>query len=64
LTKYSAKVVVGDMPRVLRIQYAGARYHVINRGNYRADVFSGQGAAEAFWRALNQAEGVNPRIVD
>jgi REP element-mobilizing transposase RayT len=35
------------MPRILRIQYAGARYHVINRGNYRANVFSSKGAIGA-----------------
>ena len=27
------------MARKLRIQYEGALYHVINRGNYRWDVF-------------------------
>jgi hypothetical protein len=35
------------MPRILRIQYAGARYHVINRGNYRANIFSSKGAVGA-----------------
>jgi hypothetical protein len=39
------------MPRILRIQYAGARYHVINRGNYRANVFSSEGAVGALWDA-------------
>ena len=34
--------------RKLRIQYEGALYHVINRGNYRRDVFGAVGAAEAF----------------
>jgi len=28
------------MPRKPRIEYAGAVYHVMNRGNYRADLFS------------------------
>jgi hypothetical protein len=37
------------MPRVLHIQYAGASYHVINRGNYRANVFSSEGAVGALW---------------
>ena len=29
------------MARKLRLEYPGACYHVINRGNYRADVFAG-----------------------
>lgn len=40
------------MARRLRIQYPGARYHVINRGNYRSDVFASAGAAQAFQDAL------------
>ena len=40
------------MPRKLRLEYAGARYHVINRGNYRSDVFAGESAKQAFERAL------------
>ena len=43
------------MPRPLRIEYAGACYHVINRGNYRRGLFTGQGAAEAFERTLDEA---------
>jgi len=43
------------MPRPLRIEYAGACDHVINRGNYRRGVFSGEGAAEAFERTLDEA---------
>ena len=27
------------MARKLRLEYPGASYHVINRGNYRVDVF-------------------------
>jgi len=34
------------MARKLRIEYEGAMYHVINRGNYRADVFETDGAKE------------------
>jgi len=45
---------VEGMPRILRIQYPGARYHVINRGNYRADVFSSEGAAKSFLGALEE----------
>jgi putative transposase len=40
------------MARKLRIQYEGALYHVINRGNYRRDVFESVGAAQAFEEAL------------
>jgi REP element-mobilizing transposase RayT len=37
------------------VQFAGACYHVINRGNYRRDLFTGKGAAEAFERTLAEA---------
>lgn len=40
------------MPRKLRLEYAGACYHVINRGNYRRDLFRGKGAAQSFETAL------------
>lgn len=43
------------MTRPPRLEYAGARYHVINRGNYRKNVFEGAGAAEAFERTLGEA---------
>ncbi len=43
------------MARKLRIEYPGALYHVINRGNYRRDVFESAGAAEAFVTALREA---------
>ena len=43
------------MGRPLRVEYAGACYHVINRGNYRRTLFEGGGAAEAFERTLGQA---------
>lgn len=31
------------MPRKLRIEWAGSCYHVINRGNYRRDLFTPKG---------------------
>ena len=40
------------MARKLRPEFEGALYHVINRGNYRADVFGTAGAAAAFERCL------------
>jgi REP element-mobilizing transposase RayT len=43
------------MPRPLRVEFAGACYHVINRGNYRKNLFNGKGAAEAFVRTLGEA---------
>lgn len=43
------------MPRSLRIQYPGAKYHVINRGNYKRDVFAEAGSAQAFVAALEEA---------
>ena len=36
------------MPRRVRIEYSGAVYHVLNRGNYRRDLFNVVGSAEAF----------------
>ncbi len=43
------------MARPWRIEYAGACYHVINRGNYRRNLFESKGAAEAFVRTLGEA---------
>jgi putative transposase len=40
------------MARKLRLEFPGACYHVINRGNYRADVFKTEGAKLAFERCL------------
>lgn len=40
------------MPRKLRIEYAGATYHIISRGNYRKDLFVQKGSAEAFERTI------------
>jgi REP element-mobilizing transposase RayT len=43
------------MPRRIRVEYEGALYHVINRGNYRRDVFATAGAATAFETTLEEA---------
>jgi REP element-mobilizing transposase RayT len=40
------------MARKLRLEFPGACYHVINRGNYRADVFATEGARAAFEKCL------------
>ncbi len=45
------------MARRLRMEYPGACYHVINRGNYRADVFGTEGAKAAFEACLFEACG-------
>ncbi|MFT4901888.1 MAG: putative transposase [Lentimonas sp.] len=38
-----------------RIEYAGSRYPVINRGNYRSWVFDAAGARKSFLNCLEQA---------
>src|SRR5688572_29387563 len=43
------------MARRLRIQYKDALYHVLNRGNYRRNLFSCRGAARAFVAVLGEA---------
>lgn len=43
------------MPRGPRIQFANACYHVINRGNYRRDVFAGRREKAAFEECLFEA---------
>jgi len=43
---------VGRKPR---IEAAGGRYHVLNRGNYRTDVFQSDEAKVAFLRCLGEA---------
>ncbi len=43
------------MPRTARLEYPRACYHVINRGNYRSDIFSTDGARTAFERTMFQA---------
>jgi len=43
------------MARKLRLEFPGACYHVINRGNYRADIFKTDGARSAFEACLFEA---------
>jgi REP element-mobilizing transposase RayT len=43
------------MPRKQRIEYPGAVYHVISRGNYRKDLFTHQKTALAFERTIFEA---------
>ena len=43
------------MPRKLRIEYAGAIYHVMNRGDRREKLFRGKQDREMFLSALAEA---------
>ena len=43
------------MPRKHRLEFPGACYHVINRGNYRTDLFRTEGAKFAFELCLLEA---------
>ncbi len=43
------------MARKVRLEYPGAIYHVINRGNYREWVFASDGARKAFEECLLEA---------
>jgi REP element-mobilizing transposase RayT len=46
----------GYVARKLRIQFQGAIYHVINRGNYRSDLFVSPGEAQAFLETVKEAK--------
>jgi REP element-mobilizing transposase RayT len=43
------------MARKLRIPYEDALYHVINRGNYRDDIYATEGAAQSFLSTVIEA---------
>src|SRR6267142_2549191 len=43
------------MPRKLRIQYEGAIYHVMNRGDHSEDIFLGDEDRELFLKTLGEA---------
>lgn len=43
------------MPRAPRIEFPGAIYHVLNRGNYRSWIFEEDGAKQAFQKCLFEA---------
>src|SRR5262245_38818198 len=45
----------GVMPRPLRIEYAGARYHVMSRGDRREAIFHDDADRQEFLRSLGQA---------
>ena len=43
------------MPRKLRLEYSGAIYHVMNRGDRREDIFRDEQDREKFLRTLTEA---------
>jgi REP element-mobilizing transposase RayT len=43
------------MPRKQRIEYPGAVYHIISRGNYRKELFLHEKTGEAFERTIFEA---------
>lgn len=43
------------MARRLRVEFSGACYHVLNRGNYRRGLFARPDAADSFQRCLGEA---------
>lgn len=47
------------MARKLRVEFDGAIYHVLNRGNYRRDLFISAGEAQAFVSALKEAVAIH-----
>jgi hypothetical protein len=51
------RIGVPGVARRLRIQFPGARYHVINRGNLRHDIFATAGARRGFIRVTDEACG-------
>jgi len=46
---------MGKMARELRLEYQGACYHLINRGNYRTAIFIQHGARDSFTDCLDKA---------
>ena len=50
-------VYVGGMPRKPRVEYAGATYHVMSRGNRQQAVFRTDEDRETFLATLGEACG-------
>ena len=51
------------MARKVRLEYRGAFYHVINRGNYRSWIFETDGAKKSFLKCLKEAaDAMNWRL--
>ncbi len=52
------------MARKLRLEFPGACYHVINRGNYRADIFRTEGPKPPSRRACLSAKTRSERAIE
>ena len=55
LTRYHVELSVAVVARKLRIQYEGAIYHVMNRGDRREDIFHSDSDRQLFLETLGQA---------
>jgi putative transposase len=51
----SLPLTLGSMARKLRLEFPGACYHIINRGNYRTDIFRAERTKAAFEACLFEA---------
>ena len=49
--------MLSDMPRKLRLEYPGAIYHVMNRGDRREDIVRDDADRRSFEAALGEACG-------
>ena len=58
LTKRADLSPLRGVPRKLRLEFPDACYHVINRGNYRRNLFEPKGAAESFEKGLGRNDAV------
>jgi putative transposase len=52
------------MPRGLRVEYAGAIYHVMNRGNRRERIFRGPADFELVLKTLDEAWTYHTQAAD
>jgi REP element-mobilizing transposase RayT len=57
LTRHSVIEKVRLMPRKLRVEYEGAIYHVMNRGDRREAIFLGETDRDLFLETLSAACG-------
>ena len=48
------EIVVGPMARKIRLEYAGAIYHVMNRGDRREAIFKDDKDRECFLETLGE----------
>src|SRR5688572_27781974 len=54
-TRGRGAVEIHPMPRQLRLEYAGATYHIMSRGNRREAIFKDDRDREGFLRTLQEA---------